>query len=102
MRGHGRTRRALLVPALLLVGGVALPADNVPVAGAAAATPFIARNCRMCHNAVLKNAGLDFDAHPLPASLATSPEVWEKVVEKLQTRQMPPPPLPGPDRKSVV
>jgi len=78
---------------------VALPADNgAPVAaGAAAATPFIARNCRMCHNAVLKNAGLDFDAHPLPASLATSPEVWEKVVEKLQTRQMPPPPLPGPD-----
>lgn len=88
----------MLLPGLLLVGGVALPAENVPVSGgAAAAAPFIARNCRMCHNAVLKNAGLDFDAHPLPASLATSPEVWEKVVEKLQTRQMPPPPLPGPD-----
>ena len=51
----------------------------------------------MCHNAVLKNAGLDFDAHPLPASLATSPEVWEKVAEKLRTRQMPPPPMPRPD-----
>jgi hypothetical protein len=61
------------------------------------ATPFLARNCRACHNALLKNAGLDFDAHPLPASLSTSPEIWEKVAEKLRTRQMPPPPMPRPD-----
>jgi hypothetical protein len=68
-----------------------------PVASDSIATPFIARNCRGCHNAVLKNAGLDFDAHPLPASLSTSPEIWEKVAEKLRTRQMPPPPMPRPD-----
>jgi hypothetical protein len=99
MRLVGRGRGVLLIVAVLLAGSAAPPADPaVPAAeGAAAAGPFLARNCRMCHNPQLKNAGLDFDAHPLPASLATAPEVWEKVVEKLQTRQMPPPPLPGPD-----
>ena len=91
-------RCATLFLPLLLAGGT-LDADSSAPAGDAdsAAAPFIARNCRMCHNAVLKNAGLDFDAHPLPASLAASPEIWEKVVEKLQTRQMPPPPMPRPD-----
>jgi hypothetical protein len=89
----------MLALALILAGGSAFPADSAaPVSEAASsAAPFIARNCRMCHNAVLKNAGLDFDAHPLPASLAASPEIWEKVVEKLQTRQMPPSPMPRPD-----
>jgi len=103
MRPPGRTRRVTLVVPLLLAGGT-LRADNAatPVSGAASAAPFIARNCRMCHNAVLKNAGLDFDAHLLPASLAASPEVWEKVVEKLQTRQMPPPPLPRPAETDAV
>jgi hypothetical protein len=104
MRPPGRTRRVTLVVPLLLAGGI-LRADNAatPAAdGARTVTPFIVRNCRMCHNTVLKNAGLDFDAHLLPASLATSPEVWEKVVEKLQTRQMPPPPLPRPDQTDAV
>jgi hypothetical protein len=79
----------MLLVAMLLAGS----ATAVP----AGAAPFLARNCRMCHNPQLKNAGLDLDAYPLPASLATAPEIWEKVVEKLQTKQMPPPPLQAPD-----
>ena len=99
MRSIGRRRGALVVLPLLLTSRAALPADtSVPATeGAAAAGPFIARNCRTCHNPLLKNAGLSFDAYPLPASLGTDPDVWQKVVEKLRTRQMPPPPFPGPD-----
>ena len=94
MNAIGRRGRVLLiVPALLAGVPNLVRRHRRPAAeGAAAAAPFIARNCRACHNAVLKNAGLDFDAHPLPASLATSPEVWEKVIEKMRTGQMPPPP----------
>src|SRR5688572_22400490 len=102
MRRPARTPPAMLVLPVLLAARVAMGADTVPSDSESAATPFIVRNCRMCHNAVLKNAGLDFDAHPLPASLAGSPEVWEKVVEKLQTRQMPPPPLPRPAETDAV
>jgi len=93
MRRDRPNRCAILALPLLLAGGRARAADGAPSVPDSAA-PFIATNCRGCHNAVLKNAGLNFDAHPLPASLETSPEIWEKVVEKLQTRQMPPPPLP--------
>jgi len=96
MRRDRPNRCAILALPLLLAGGRARAADGAPSVPDSAA-PFIATNCRGCHNAVLKNAGLNFDAHPLPASLETSPEIWEKVVEKLQTRQMPPPPLPRPD-----
>src|SRR5690242_4236072 len=96
MRRPRRARYGMILP-LLLAGGSATSADVASPAVDSGAAPFIARNCRGCHNPVLKNAGLNFDAHPLPESLAASPEIWEKVVEKLQTRQMPPPPMPHPD-----
>ena len=88
--------RGAIVLAPLLLAGSAWSATPVPEPVAAAGT-FLARNCRLCHNPLLKNAGLDLDAYPLPSSLATAPEVWEKVVEKLETRQMPPSPMPGTD-----
>jgi hypothetical protein len=92
--GPGGRGAIVLVPVLL-----AAPAwSAVPVPEpAAAAGSFLNRNCRVCHNPQLKNGSLDLDAYPLPSSLATAPEVWEKVVEKLETRQMPPSPMPGPD-----
>jgi len=86
---------------LVLACSLAVPAGASSLSGeagfAASLQPFVARNCRLCHNPQLKNASLDFDAYPNAAAVIAAPEVWEKVVEKLRTGQMPPQPLPRPD-----
>jgi hypothetical protein len=52
--------------------------------------------CVTCHNERLKTAGLMLDKtdvdHP-----GSNAEVWEKVLRKLRTREMPPPGSPRPD-----
>ncbi|HYR89217.1 MAG TPA: DUF1592 domain-containing protein [Terriglobia bacterium] len=54
------------------------------------------RFCVTCHNAKLRTAGLQLDTADVdhPASNAT---VWEKVLHKLRTREMPPSGMPHPD-----
>src|SRR3989449_451291 len=52
--------------------------------------------CATCHNEKLRTAGLLLDKadidHP-----ADNPAIWEKVLRKLRTREMPPPRMPRPD-----
>jgi hypothetical protein len=52
--------------------------------------------CYGCHNQKLKTAGLALDALD-PAEAGAQPEVWEKVVLKLQAGSMPPAGLPRPE-----
>jgi cytochrome c553 len=63
--------------------------------------PFLTRTCLGCHNPQLKSGGLDLAAYATPAALAQDPETWEKVVQKLRTGQMPPPPMPRPAEADV-
>jgi len=52
--------------------------------------------CVTCHSAKLKTAGLVLD----PAAVneaGKNAEVWEKVVQKLRSKDMPPPGMPRPD-----
>ena len=61
--------------------------------------PFLAQNCTTCHNAKIKTADLDLGAYTDADSALQHREVWENVLEKLRTGQMPPqgmkPPSPG-------
>jgi hypothetical protein len=52
--------------------------------------------CVSCHNQKLHTAGLALDAVDA-SSPATNPEIWEKVVARLQQGSMPPPGRPRPD-----
>ncbi len=51
---------------------------------------FVERHCSACHNGVDRAAGLDLDAI-VPDEIDRHPAAWEKVVRKLNARQMPPP-----------
>lgn len=56
---------------------------------------FLTEHCTVCHSADDKTAGLDLEAlvrKPLQEHAAE----WEKVVRRLQTRQMPPSEMPRP------
>src|SRR6266568_2354692 len=56
----------------------------------------ITKYCVTCHNEKLRTAGLLLDkadiGHP-----ANDLALWEKVIRKLRTREMPPPKMPRPD-----
>jgi hypothetical protein len=54
------------------------------------------RYCAGCHNSKVRSGGLDLKAVGTAGS-GGNPEMWEKIITKLQHRHMPPPGLPRPD-----
>ena len=70
----------------------AAPAVNA----AAAPRAVLDKYCVTCHNQRLRTAGLALDVLDV-ANPGSNAEVWERVVEKLRARAMPPPGLPRPD-----
>jgi len=59
---------------------------------------FIESNCLDCHDKVTKKAGLALDELS-EADIGGNTEVWEKVILKLTTRQMPPKETPRPKER---
>ena len=117
MRGDVRSRFGYSsVSALLLGGGVAvalLGAHTSPQALAGTASVMavhlppvvqvpaevLATYCVVCHNQTLNTGGLALDAMDVTEPSANS-EVWERVIQKLRTRTMPPSGMPRPDDAS--
>src|SRR4051794_2264536 len=58
--------------------------------------PFFDKNCISCHNEKLKFANLSLASPP------QSPEMWEKVLEKLKTGKMPPAGQPAVDKSELA
>lgn len=104
--GSRRRRHGSHVPAWLAASAVALAFGAASHAQAPAATPqpsstadhkaVLQRYCVTCHNERLRTAGVALDqldvAHP-----EARPDVWEKVIQKLRSRTMPPVERPRPD-----
>ena len=66
------------------------PASN-PASSPASAT--LDRYCATCHNDRLRTGGLTL-AGLDPSNPSGHTEIWERVVRKLRTREMPPPGMP--------
>ena len=81
--------------------GAAAPASTSEAAMSAESAEYgglIGRYCVACHNGRLRTAGLSLDdVEVSEAHVAADPELWEKVVQKLRSRTMPPPRRPRPD-----
>ncbi|HVG54680.1 MAG TPA: DUF1592 domain-containing protein [Vicinamibacterales bacterium] len=98
--------RGRVVAALVGVGVVTLSATVYlralsapkapPLAGASAQQSLLTKYCVTCHNQRAKTGGLTLDNVDV-ANVGDAPEVWERVVQKLQANLMPPPGLPRPD-----
>ena len=61
---------------------------------------FLNEYCVRCHNSRLKTAGLVLEDIDL-LDVNTGAEVWEKVIQKVQSEAMPPPTAPQPDKISA-
>ena len=71
------------------------PASSSDQPASAHATA-LRRYCVSCHNDRLRTGGFSLDGLDV-ANPAVSPELWEKVVQKLRSRAMPPAQSPRPD-----
>jgi hypothetical protein len=63
--------------------------------------PFLKSNCVLCHNAKMKVGGLALDGYADSKNPLQDRDLWEKVVQKLRTGQMPPKGLPVPPAEDV-
>lgn len=70
-----------------------------PGPGGMSLAQFTARYCTGCHNSTNKTARLALDVLSRQA-VDRHPEVWERVVRKLRTRQMPPVDRERPDERA--
>jgi hypothetical protein len=97
-------RRLLLV--LLMLQGLTVGslADEQPSRSARTAfdreefQQFVELHCLGCHDKATRKGGLNLDEH-FEADVGRQSELWEKVVRKLRTRQMPPLGSPRPDER---
>ena len=98
--------RGAAVVALMCAGLAwgAGPSASLGAAGGAGRQPaaevdlraFVSTYCAGCHNDRLRTGGLSL-ADPALANPALHPELWEKVLHKVSTGQMPPPRQARPD-----
>ena len=72
------------------------PAAPEPAATSAAPRAVFDKYCVTCHNEKLRTAGLALDTLDL-SNPGANPDVWEKVIAKLQQGSMPPPGRPRPE-----
>lgn len=64
--------------------------------------PFLAEHCLSCHDGTTKSGGLNLEVFQDAASVAQQREIWEEVLTRLQTGQMPPQGMPRPHKASVA
>jgi hypothetical protein len=109
--------RGILVASVLWIASlsVALPraeapqsAPSRPASNASSADTVdrsaVDKYCVTCHNQRLKTGGLTLDSPDL-ANVAAHPDVWEKVIRKIDAGMMPPAGAPRPDaatKKALV
>ncbi len=103
-----RAGRIAAVVAAVVVAGV-VPASPAyaqhraegPAASADRFGAVIERYCAGCHNDRLRTANLTLDQADL-AHVAADAPLWEKVLQKLQAREMPPAGRPRPDEATYA
>jgi len=92
-RVHGASAATLEMPAGTAQGTSAKTSHP----DAASDRALLNKYCVTCHNERRKTAGLMLDRLNID-DVGDAAELWEKVVQKLRTHEMPPPGMPRPDK----
>ena len=107
-------RRGILVASVIWIVSLsaALPGAEAPQSAPARTAlsagtidrSVVDKYCVTCHNQRLKTGGLALDSSEL-SNVAAHPDVWEKVIRKVEAGMMPPAGVPRPDaatKKALV
>jgi mono/diheme cytochrome c family protein len=93
-----RTAPALLLFALPIAAAQTASSDNF----AQTITPFVQKNCALCHNEQSKSGGLVLTKYRDTASFLHDRDVWEKVAARVRAGEMPPKGMPRPDAAQLT
>ena len=85
---------------VLLMSTLISSATRLQPATASADRTLLNQYCVSCHNQRLKTAALTLDTADL-TDIPAGAEIWEKVIQKLQSSAMPPPGRPRPDAMAM-
>ena len=81
-----------VLPIMFIAAAMCLPLAAEPPEVFA----FVQKSCVGCHNASVKSGDVDLKAMQTAKTFDQDREIWEKVVDKLKTGQMPPAGVPRP------
>ncbi|MCI0391605.1 MAG: DUF1592 domain-containing protein [Acidobacteria bacterium] len=63
--------------------------------------PFFSENCYTCHNSKLMSGGLNLELLKSAVSITQNRETWERILQKLQSGEMPPKGVPRPNEAEL-
>jgi mono/diheme cytochrome c family protein len=92
----------------LTLGAVLIAAPNTPKPVADAAgfdrqvKPVLKNNCSACHNATNMSGGVNLLPYAEVSTLTTDREAWDKIVQKIESGEMPPKGMPRPPQAQVT
>jgi hypothetical protein len=95
VREGRRPFRSVAVLMIVVAAGACVPAWAT---SSGSRQEFLDRYCASCHNETSKTAGIVLQSAGPPTA---RPDLWEKVVHKVTTGEMPPPGMPRPDVASL-
>ena len=64
-------------------------------------TPVLKNNCSGCHNASMNSGGVNLLAYNDAATLSTDREAWDRIVQKIESGEMPPAGAPRPPQAQM-
>jgi hypothetical protein len=91
------TLRLGTLPAIIIFASLAgtLFADETALRG------FVRSNCAACHNQKVASGGVNFTSYTDAKTVVENRAVWERVLAKLKSGQMPPPGAPRPPAAEI-
>lgn len=92
-------RRSLL--ALVGVTVMAAPPPDAKTVFDKTVQPMLAKNCAPCHNDRNASGGLNIAPFAVPASVAEHRDGWERIIQKIQSGEMPPKGIPRPPDSQI-
>ena len=63
--------------------------------------PVLKNTCSGCHNASLNSGGVNLLAYNDPSTLATDRDAWDRIVQKIESGEMPPAGAPRPPQAQI-
>ncbi|MDQ6698954.1 MAG: DUF1592 domain-containing protein, partial [Acidobacteriota bacterium] len=90
-------RRILILCVILAAVAPVFPS----IADDGATLAFVQKRCVACHNATVTSGGINLSAYRDAKTFAQNREIWERVLAKVKTGEMPPPPLPKPPAAEI-
>src|SRR4051794_33085875 len=101
MKCNGNSRQfSSIIPALAGLILLGLTSHSIAEPGKSPRQALLDQYCVSCHNQAAKTAGLDLE-NARSESPAAHPELWEKVIRRVNVGEMPPAGMPRPNAASL-